>query len=80
MVRRYKEMMIGFGFVGMLLFWGALLVLLVGGGALTLRQATAIHSPSGRHQGTARQILDERLARGELTQEDYEAIRARIEP
>jgi uncharacterized membrane protein len=72
-------MIIGFGFLGMLLFWGALLVLLVRGGALALRQATGTHSPGGRRQATARQILSERLARGELTQEEYEAIRPRIE-
>lgn len=73
-------MMLGFGFVGMLLFWGALLALLIGGGALALRQVAGIPAPRARQQGTARQILDERLARGELTQEQYEAIRARIEP
>lgn len=72
-------MMIGFGLVGMLLFWGALVMLLVGGGALALWQATGTHSPGGRRQATARQILSERLARRELTQEEYEAIRARTE-
>jgi uncharacterized membrane protein len=72
-------MMIGFGFVGMLLFWGALLALFVGGGALALRQTSGTHSPGGRRQAAVRHILDERLARGEISQEEYQAIRTQLE-
>jgi uncharacterized membrane protein len=72
-------MMIGFGFVGMLLFWGTLFVLLVGGGALAVRQTPVAYSPSGRRETSVRQILSKRVARGELTREEFEAIRARLE-
>jgi uncharacterized membrane protein len=71
-------MMMGFGFLGMFLFWGALLALLIGGAALLLRQMAGTRLPSQQQETTARQILDERLARGEITQEEYEAIRAQI--
>ena len=72
-------MMMGFGFLGMFLFWGALLALVVGGAALVFRQTTGARSPGGQHQPAARQILDERFARGEVSREEYEAIRAQIE-
>ena len=72
-------MMLGFGFVGMLLFGSALVVLLVGGGALALRQTSGVYLPNRPRQARAHQILSERLARGELTLEEYESLRARIE-
>lgn len=72
-------MMMGFGFLGMFLFWGVLLVLLVGGGVLVLRNMTGIRLPGGQRQPTARQVLDERFARGEISREEYDAIRTRIE-
>ncbi len=69
----------GFGFLGMLLFWGALLALVVGGAALVFRQTTGTCPPGGQRRPTARQVLDERFARGEISREEYEAIRARLE-
>ncbi len=67
--------MMGFGFLGMLLFWGLFLALVAGGIIWLVRQAR----PSGSAPGkTARQILDERLARGEITPEEYEAIRTKL--
>jgi len=72
-------MMMGFGFLGMFLFWGALLALVVGGAVLVSRQATGTRPPGGQRQPTARQVLDERFARGEVSQEEYDAIRAQIE-
>ena len=72
-------MMMGFGFFGMFLFWGVLLALLIGGGTLVSRQVPALQSYSGRRQPTALQILDGRFARGEISHEEYESIRARIE-
>ena len=72
-------MMMGFGFLGMLLFWGALLALLVGGTVLVLRQTTGVQLLGGQRQPTARQVLDERFARGEISREEYDAIRARLE-
>jgi putative membrane protein len=71
--------MMGFGFLGMLLFWAVLLVFLVGGAILVFRQATGTRLPGGQRQPTARQVLDERFARGEISLEEYEAIRTQIE-
>ena len=71
-------MMMGFGFLGMFLFWGALLVLLVGGVVLVLRQTAGIRLSGSPRQPTARQLLDERFARGEISREEYDAIRAQI--
>ena len=72
-------MMMGFGFFGMLLFWGALLAPLVGGAVLVLRQTPGTRSPGEQRQPTARQVLDERFARGEISREEYEPIRARLD-
>jgi uncharacterized membrane protein len=71
--------MMGFGFLGMFLLWGALFALLAGGAALIFRQATNTQTSDGKDQPTARQILDERLALGEISREEYDTIRARIE-
>ena len=73
-------MMMAFGFVGMFLFWGVLLALLAAGTVLALRQTTATRSPSQQGQSTARQILDARLARGEISREEYYTIRSQIGP
>ena len=67
--------MMGFGFLGMLLFWGLFLALVAGGGIWLIRQARPSERTAGK---TARQILDERLARGEISPEEYEAIRAKL--
>jgi len=71
--------MMGFGFLGMFLFWGVLFALLVGGIILVFRQTAGIRLSGGQHRTAARQILDERLTRGEITQEEYDAIRAQLE-
>jgi len=73
-------MMMGFGFLGMLLIGGLLLALLVGGAGLVLRETGGTsQGQRGQRPPTARQVLDERLARGEIEAEEYEAIRARLE-
>lgn len=72
-------MMMGFGFLWMLLFWGALLALLAGGAVLVFRQSAGAHLFGGQRQPTARQILDERFARGEINREEYDAMRLRLE-
>ncbi len=72
-------MMMGFGFLGMLLFWGVLLLLLVGGAILVLRQTAGVRPPGEERRAAARQILDERLARGEINREEYDAVRAQLE-
>ena len=45
--------MMGFGLLGMLLFWIVLLVFLVGGAILVFRQATGTRLPGDQHQPTA---------------------------
>ncbi len=67
--------MMGFGFLGMILFWGLFLALVVGGVIWLIRQSRLPGEAPGK---TARQILDERLARGEITPEEYEAVRAKL--
>ena len=71
--------MMGFGFGGMFLFWGVLLALLAGGTALVIRLINDTRIPMEGADPTARQILDDRLARGEITREEYDLILARIE-
>ncbi len=73
-------MMAGFGGVGiifMVLFWGALIF----GGVWLVKtifnagqphlNGTAVHG-----QPSAREILDQRYARGEISREEYEQIKA----
>jgi putative membrane protein len=73
-------MMMGFGLLGLLLIGGLLLALLVGGAGLVLRETGGSSQGQSRsRQPTARQVLDERFARGEISREEYEAIRAHIE-
>jgi putative membrane protein len=69
----------GLGFIGMLLLWGIPLALVLGGGIWLFRQTTDERQPGGEGQPTARQVLDQRLARGEIDRAEYEAIRARLE-
>ena len=71
--------MMGFGLLGMLLFWTVLLVFLVGGAILVFRQATGARVLGDQRQPTARQVLDGRFAREEISLEEYEAIRTQIE-
>ena len=70
-------MMIGFGFLVLLLLGGLVIALLVGGGTL-LNQKGTVGSLGKKEKPTARQVLDARLARGEISSEEYEEIRARI--
>jgi uncharacterized membrane protein len=72
-------MMMGTGFGGMFLSWGVLLALLVGGAVLVFRLVTGTHVPAENVQPTARQVLGERLARGEITRHEYDLVLTRIE-
>jgi uncharacterized membrane protein len=71
--------MMGFGFLSMLLFWGILLLLVVGGVGLVVPQTGTLQVPARRNQRTARQVLDRRLALGEIGPEEYDRLRAQIE-
>ena len=68
--------MMGFG--GMFLMWGALLALVAGGAALLFHLASGARVPVQSATLTARQVLDERLARGEITREEYDLILSRM--
>ena len=70
-------MMMGFGFMVML-FLGFLFLLLILGGAVVFSQMQNKGPRPGGHRPDARQVLDERLARGEISPEEHEAIRKRI--
>jgi len=71
------QMMMGFGWIGMiilLLFWG----LIIAGAFLLMR---SIFPDAGQRKGSidrnhmsAREVLDHRYARGELTREHYLAM------
>ena len=71
--------MMGFGFLGMFLFWGILLLLVIGGVGLAVRQTGTVQVPVRRNERTARQVLDRRLALGEISLEQYDRLRAQIE-
>ncbi len=71
-------MMFG-GLLVLILLGGILVALLVGGGAL-LHNRGGDTTPSGEsRRSTAREVLDRRLARGEISREAYEAIRDQID-
>ena len=72
-------MMMGFGFLGILLLGGLVLALLIGGVVAVPRQAGDTRWFGGQRQPTARQVLDARFARGEIDREEYDTIRAQIE-
>jgi putative membrane protein len=71
-------MMPGFGFLVLLLLGGVALALALGG-AGWLRRTRAFRPSNEQRQPTPRELLDERFARGEIDQDEYEAIRARLE-
>ncbi|MGD1995963.1 MAG: SHOCT domain-containing protein [Anaerolineae bacterium] len=71
--------MMGFGFLGMLLFWGFSIAIVIGGALLVIWLAKATRPSMSQRLSTARQTLDERFAKGEIDQEEYEAIRSQIE-
>lgn len=72
-------MMMGFGLLGMLLFWGVFLALIVGGVVFLVRQMGGTRPCGGSSDKTALRILDERLARGEISREEYETLRTALE-
>lgn len=72
--------MMMFGFLGLLLLGGILIALVIGGvGAFLLKQAGNGGVTGGDRKATARDTLNRRLARGEISREEYEEIRGQIE-
>lgn len=68
----------GLGLLLLLLFWGGLIV-----GAVWLARALFNaerrgSGPTGAPRARPREILDERYARGEISREEYERIRAEL--
>jgi uncharacterized membrane protein len=68
-----------FSFLGLLLVGGVVIALLIGGGTLLLNQNENDSAPRRGRKTTARETLDHRLARGEISREEYEEIRDQIE-
>jgi uncharacterized membrane protein len=69
-------MMLGFGFLVLLVVGGVVLVL----GGAGWRRGTGAHRASNeQRQVTPRELLDQRLARGEIDQAEYEATRGQLE-
>jgi putative membrane protein len=68
----------GFGAIAMVLFWGVIIALIAGGVALLVRQAGGYSPFAAKQQPIACQILDERLARGEISREEFDALRTKI--
>lgn len=70
--------MIVFGLVALLLL-GGVFVALAGGGSVLPGGGSEASARRSEHGATAREILDRRLARGEIDGEEYASIRARLE-
>ena len=67
-----------FVLLGTLLFWGGLIVLVVWA-IRSFVNRPAVLPPPPPAPPSPRQILDERLARGETTVEEYEKARAALD-
>ncbi|GAB4579684.1 MAG: hypothetical protein Fur0022_24220 [Anaerolineales bacterium] len=73
---------IGFNFWGvvmMFVFWGALIALAVGLIRLMFPSAPKSIFPPSQLEFTAREILDRRYAKGEITREEYQQIKSDLE-
>jgi uncharacterized membrane protein len=71
--------MMGFGLLGLLFLGGVLVLALLSGAGLLSRNDSNGQRMGEQRWPTARQVLDERLARGEIGREEYESIRVRLE-
>lgn len=68
---------LGFGFIGillMLLFWGGLIVLAVIAVRALFNSNSRGNFPRLSGRSTARDILDQRYARGEISRAEYEQM------
>ncbi|MCJ7739280.1 MAG: SHOCT domain-containing protein [Anaerolineae bacterium] len=72
-------MMMGFGLVLLLLVGGGLIVTFLGARTLAPREGQVAGWADAQPRRTSRQILDERLARGEIAVDEYEQLRTRIQ-
>lgn len=70
--------MMGFFWI-LLLLGGLLFVFGLGGTSLMRRGREGLGLDQEREELTAKQLLDRRLARGEISEEEYDKILARIQ-
>jgi putative membrane protein len=71
--------MMGLGFIWMLLFWGGFILLAIWLITLLFPPPQTPPANTGSVLISARDILDQRYARGELPREQYEEMRQTIE-
>jgi putative membrane protein len=72
--------MMGFGLIFIALFIGGVIVLALAIGTLINKDGSSITDVfSGRKTRSPRDILAERYARGEITREEFETMKADIE-
>ncbi len=73
----YGSGMWGFGWIGMILFWG----LIIGLGVLVIWGIAAIarHSNGRPQAGQSLEILKRRLAAGEIDVEQFDVLKRRLE-
>jgi len=73
-------MMMGFGLLLFLIFAGVVVVAALGLGKVLLSSETSLSNIfSGSKKRTSREILEERLVRGEISREEFELMKAEIE-
>ena len=72
-------MMMGFGLLVLLLLGGGLIAVLLGGAGLASGKGAVAQWLGAPSQSTARDVLDARYARGEISRQEYETIRAQID-
>jgi len=72
-------MAMGLGVILLLLLGGLALVLLIGGIILFVRQNDEGGGAFGGSSPSAREILDQRYARGEITEEEYQRMLRQVE-
>ncbi len=64
-----------FGGVMMLIFWGSLIALIFWGVRSLISHNDVRQSRTGMAPLSAREILDQRYARGEITRDEYESMK-----
>jgi len=72
-------MMMGLGLIELFLVGGVLLVAVIIGAVVLVSKTGGPRQQQEQNHPAPRQILDARLARGEITQEEYNQLRSEIE-
>lgn len=65
----------GLGLIGIVIFAVLVVALIAGGGQLLRRGQFSGPARSSGDESSAKELLDQRYARGELSREDYETIK-----